>query len=176
MFERVPAESVPAASSIGGEGVTTTTTPPNAPGAREGRRRASGGLGKVKVRRLRLGGQVVMTVGNLDEIAGVSTTTSTNTTSGLSIGWPAILALAGFDCDESAVLLAGVHGVTRIELAGHLGWDNRKAEAVRKRARRRLRNLEVKLDLPTVLKADPSKTAILLRFPHGGLIWEHRSV
>jgi hypothetical protein len=102
---------------------------------------------------------------------------------GLVVDWPSILKVAGFDCEESAVLIAGVHGVTRTELADHLGWEDHKAEAVRKRARRKLNKLGLQFNLPTVLSpkakigkaraSDPSRSTVVERVG-GGLIWRYR--
>jgi len=149
----------------GGCTVTATTMPPTAPASRDAQRGAS-----YRTQRIRLGGRSVVSLESIQE------PDRADGGGGLLVDWSSILKVAGFDCEESAVLIAGVHGVTRIELAGHLGWDNQKAEAVRKRARRRLRKLELQLDLPTVLKTDSSKTAILVRFPDGGQVWQHRNL
>ena len=145
--------------------MTATTMPPTAPASRDAQRGAS-----YRTQRIRLGGRSVVSLESIQE------PDRADGGGGLLVDWSSILKVAGFDCEESAVLIAGVHGVTRIELAGHLGWDNQKAEAVRKRARRRLRKLELQLDLPTVLKTDSSKTAILVRFPDGGQVWQHRNL
>lgn len=143
--------------------MTTTTTPSTAPRGQDGRRRAS-----YRTQRIRLGGQAVVsleTIAEPDHADGGGS---------LLVDWPNILKLAGFDDSEAALLVAGVEGVPRTRLAEHLGWEDCKTETVRKRARRKLNKLQVQFGLPTVLKVDGSRTAQLLRFPQGGLVWEHR--
>jgi len=87
-----------------------------------------------------------------------------------------LLKSVGFTFEEIRVIGANrLVGIPRDQLPDFLGWPLRFVETIRRRVTRKFETIrKSKLDphLPEVLRLDPSRTALLLRFRAGGLCWE----
>lgn len=101
-------------------------------------------------------------------------------TTRLDLDWPALLKLAGFTDEEAVLVIASrIEQTPRTKLAKALGWKSRKVETVRKRVARKLaarkrgkiRQAEP-LNLPVIVRSDPSRAANQLRFHSGVTCWE----
>jgi len=135
---------------------------------------------EVRQRPIRLARQPVVSLADVSE-----TPTSTTMSAGLGIDWPAVLAAARFDGDETTLIIAHrLQGVTRGELPERLGWPARIVERVRRRISRKFRMLQsIRVISPRVLTraaklgnkpaSDPSSSLRLVMYGDG-FTWEFR--
>ncbi|MEK7751705.1 MAG: hypothetical protein AAB654_07295 [Acidobacteriota bacterium] len=94
----------------------------------------------------------------------------------LCIDWRALLATLGFDSGERTLLLGRLAGEGRVKLAERMG--KQVVERARKGISRKLKRLRASrvdvTEATTILRSDPSRTAVQVRLHGGGVLWEHR--